>query len=100
MIRASARSVAACSVQPRGLPSGHRRRRPWCGDRRADRWRIGRRRGAATTPGYYGYGYDGSGYNRYGSNAPSYYGPGYGSGSGSGYNGSGYNGAGYYGYGN
>src|SRR6266446_9058714 len=44
---------------------------------------LGALGGAATTPGYYGYGYNGygyngSGYNRY-SNAPSYYGPGYGS---------------------
>jgi hypothetical protein len=74
---------------------------------------LGALGGAATTPGYYGYGYDGSGYNRY-SNPPSYYGPGYrpgygssyngsgyyGPGYGSSYNGSGYNGAGYYGYGN
>src|SRR6202022_3280959 len=46
---------------------------------------LGALGGAATTPGYYGYGDNGFGYNRYGSNAPSYYGPGY----GSSYNGSG-----------
>jgi hypothetical protein len=42
MIRASARSAAACSAQAQELPLGYCRRRPRCGDeRRADRRSIG-----------------------------------------------------------